>query len=225
MTYNKTVMFRKYEKTYRIVVPEYDIKGKRMLSAEETKYLLGGQVIIEEKFDGANTGIIRHKNGFHLQKRGSLVSTSEHAQFQYFHNWASYQNYDKCMSIPKGYIVYGELMYAVHNLYYDRLPDYFIVFDVWNGKVFLNRKDKEKFCQKHGFAITPLIFKGYTDINSLVDMMPTKSSFGDEIEGFVVKKYTKKGIYVRGKVVRPEFIKGIGEHWTKSALKINKVIK
>ena len=109
-------------------------------------------------------------------------------------------------------------MYAVHNLYYDKLPSYFIVFDVWNGQVFLNRKKKEMFCQKHGFTVTPLIFEGYTDISSLVSLMPSKSSFGDEIEGFVVKKYTKKGLYVRGKVVRPEFIKNIGEHWTRRSV-------
>jgi ATP-dependent RNA circularization protein (DNA/RNA ligase family) len=97
-------MFRKYEKTYHM-----DASGKFCLSKSDISDLLNGEVIVEEKMDGANVGIIRHKNGFHLQKRGSLVGQSEHEQFGFFHNWANYQNFDKIMNLPKGYTVYGEL--------------------------------------------------------------------------------------------------------------------
>ena len=55
-------MFRKYEKTYRILVPQIDVKGKHYLSKKEVKKLLGGNVTIMEKLDGANVGIIRHKD-------------------------------------------------------------------------------------------------------------------------------------------------------------------
>lgn len=220
-------MFRKYEKTYRIKIPQFNVKGKFHLSKDELRHLLNGKVVVEEKLDGANTGIIRHKTGFHLQKRGSLVSTSEHEQFQFFHNWASYQNYNKLMKLPQGYTVYGELMYAVHSLYYDRLPDWFLVFDVWNKRKdkWMNQRDRESFCNDHDLHMVPKIYEGHLTVQELFDIIPKKSAFGDEAEGVVVKRYNKKG-YIRGKLVRPEFIKRIeeGEHWSKYNIKTNKII-
>ena len=221
-------MFRKYPKTFRIPVPQFNIGSKRVLSRKEIKELLNGYVTIEEKLDGANTGIIRHKGGFHLQKRGSLVGTSEHEQFQFFHNWANYQNYDKIMGLPKGFIVYGELMFAVHSLFYDRLPDYFIVFEVWNGKRYLSRDERAVFCQEHGFFQVPLIAEGYFTVDELGGMIPDKSAFGDKAEGFVVKRYRKKQKErLFGKVVKPEFIKNINEsdHWTKYNIRRNQLEK
>ena len=115
-------MFRKYEKTYRIPVPEFSVKGKHYLNKKDVRLLLNSKVDIEEKLDGANTGVVRHKKGFTLQKRGSLVSTSEHEQFNYFHSWAN-TNYSNLMAIPKNYTVYTEVLYSVHCIYYNNLPD------------------------------------------------------------------------------------------------------
>lgn len=220
-------MFRKYEKTYRIIVPQVNLPGKLSLSKDEANSLLNGEVIVEEKLDGANTGIIRHKQGFSLQKRGSLVGQSEHAQFQYFHNWSSYQNYDKLMNLPNGFIVYGELMYACHTVYYDELPDYFLVFDIINTKKerWMDRDERDDFCNQYKLHQVPLINKGYFHLDELYGMIPDKSNFGNEpAEGIVIKRYTKKG-YIRTKLVRPEFVKRLeeNEHWIHSSLKVNKL--
>lgn len=139
-------MFRHYEKTFRILVPGYLQKGKHFLTKEEVKRLLGGRVVVEEKFDGANIGIIRHKTGFTLQKKGSLVAQSEHAQFNYFWSW-SRDYYGQLMQMPQGYVLYGELLYAVHTIFYDRLPDLVLIFEVWDGTNYLKRRAKEEFCQ------------------------------------------------------------------------------
>ena len=69
-------MFLKYPKIYRILVPQVNVKGKHFLSDKDTKRLLDGNVTLLEKLDGANVGIIKTKDGFKLQKRGSLVDTS-----------------------------------------------------------------------------------------------------------------------------------------------------
>ena len=220
-------MFKKYDKTYRIIVPQINVKGKLYLPKDEVKLLLGSDVIIEEKLDGANTGIIRHKNGIHLQKRGSLVSTSEHEQFQFFHNWAMYQNREKLMKLPKNYIIYGELMYAIHTVYYNELPDYFLVFDVWDGNKFLKYNDRNDFCIKYDLKQVPFIQKGFFNIDELYDLIPTKSAYGNEAaEGIVIKKYNKKG-YIRAKLVREEFVKKVddSEHWMHKQLKKNMLKK
>lgn len=219
-------MFRKYEKTYRINIPEITVKGKFFLSKKDAKKLLAGWTIVEEKLDGANIGIIKHKGKFHLQKRGSLVAQSEHAQYGYLYNWAYHQNYDKLLGIPDSYIVYGELMYSVHNIFYDSLPDYVIVIDVWNGKNYLNREQKEEFCEKHDLAICPLVDEGRFRVGDLFSLIPKKSAFGERIEGIVVKKHRKKD-FMKGKIVLREFQKAIegGQHWMRKPMEKNIIKK
>lgn len=219
-------MFRKYEKTYRMpgLPDNLTAVGKYTLSGPDAKHLLNASVIVEEKIDGANSGIIRHKSGYHLQKRGSLVGQSEHEQFQFFHNWAA-KKYDNIMALPKGHIVYGELMFAVHHIQYDQLPDWFIVFDVWNGKRYLNRQEKEAFCLQFGFEVIHLIYEGQLLLNQIPGIFPKKSAYGERAEGMVIKRYRKDEM-LKAKVVDPVFVKEIQElgiHWRRQRLRKNVV--
>lgn len=213
-------MFRHYEKTFHL-----ENVAKRSLTKDEVAQLFNGEVIIEEKMDGANTGIIRHKKGFHLQKRGSLVGQSEHAQFGRFHNWASYQNYEKLMKLPVGVTVYGEWLYAVHSVFYDKLPDYFLVFDVWQNEKYLPYDERIKFCEEYGFHSVPLIARGHFTKETAEKLMPNESRYGSFAEGMVIKRYTKK-TYHRGKMVKEEFRKILEEsdHWIHGPLKENIVV-
>jgi hypothetical protein len=218
-------MFRKYEKTKRIDVPQATIKGKFFLCNKEVQKMLDGQITIEEKLDGANTGIIRHKRGYHLQKRGSLMGTGEHDQFTFMGNWARY-NEGKLLEIPMNWIVYTELMFARHLIHYDMLPSYVIVIDIWNGKKYIDRYEKEKFCSKLGLQIVPLLHYGYGTKSGLFHYTCEKSKFSssDSMEGAVIKNYKKQ---MRGKIVRPEFMKGVEEsdHWVKHAVKRNNLVE
>lgn len=219
-------MFIKYEKIYRIPIIEIPIGGKFCLSRKEIRLLLAGKVTIEEKIDGANVGIIRHKSGFTLQKRGSLVAQSEHEQFQYLYNWANRTKYDNIMAIPSGYLIYGEWCYAVHSIYYDRLPDYFLVFDILKDKrKWLDREERDNFCAKYELASVPLIAEGYFSITDLCDLIPKKSAYGDMAEGIVLKRYRKRE-YIRGKIVKPQFIKILeeSEHWAKYNIRKNRSV-
>jgi len=219
-------MFRKYEKTFRILVPQIDIKGKHYLSKKECQQLLNGKVTITEKMDGANVGIVRYRDTFHLQKRGSLVGDSEHAQFNFFKAW-SYQNYDKIMQIPKGTVLYGELMYAKHTIFYDRLPDYFLAF-AWLNKGsnrYYKWDEMKTLCDNIGFHTVPLLHQGYVDRMELFDMIPDVSNYGSTMaEGIVVWNH-KKGM--RGKVVRSEFQKFMDNegHWMNRPVTPNEIIK
>ncbi len=219
-------MFRKYEKTFRIPISQAKVRGKFYLSHKEVAALLRGNVVIEEKLDGANTGVVRHKKGFTLQKRGSLVGPSEHAQFNYLHSWANRDKYNQLMKIPVGYIIYTELLYAVHHIYYEELPDYVIIIDVWNGRKYLNRKEKERFCEKHDLVLAPLIAEGHFNKDELFGLIPLVSAYGKQIEGVVVKKYHRKNkLYKKGKIVLPDFFNALenSKHWTRNPYKRNKL--
>lgn len=217
-------MFRKYEKTYRIPVPQLDIKGKHFLSKKECKLLLGGKVCITEKVDGANVGIVRHKEGFHLQKRGSLVGPSEHEQFNFFKAWSN-NNYEKLLQLPKNIVLYGELMYAKHTVFYNKLPDYFLAFacaDKKSGE-YWKWKDLVQLCNNVGLYTVPVLYEGHIGRDELYELIPKQSTYGEETaEGLVVWNYKQN---IRGKVVRKEFMKNIGDdgHWMHKKLTINKL--
>jgi len=175
--------------------------------------------------DGANIGIIRHAGGLSLQKRNSLVGPSEHAQFDFFNDWALRQNYNKLMDLPLNLTLYGELMYAVHSIYYDSLPDYVLIFDVWDGKRFLSYPERKQLCDLFGLSSVPLVAEGSFTKEQVLKMVPKHSRYGESCEGIVIKRYAKN-IYRKAKVVRPEFIKAIEEsdHWTETAVRRNSVI-
>lgn len=219
-------MFRKYEKIYRVNLPDFPALHKRSISDKELKELLSGKVICEEKIDGANTAIIRTRDGFRLQKRDSLVDVSEHEQYNRFKAWCS-ENYDKIMQIPMGLIVYGEWCYAQHHIYYDRLPDYFLVFDIFSiqSKKFYSLDFRKIFCKNLGFAQVPIIAESVIlskkDISTYV---PKQSAYGDRAEGLIIKRYTKEKVF-RAKVIWPNFMKEVdeSEHWTKYNIRTNKL--
>lgn len=219
-------MFIKYPKTYRILVPEVDVKGKHYLSDEEVKLLLAGEVSIQEKIDGANVGIIRTKDGFRLQKRGGLVGESEHEQFGAFKAW-SQLNYDKLIQIPKDTVIFGEWCYATHTIFYNKLPDWFLAFALYNYKTdtYAKRDELVDFCISSGLCCVPEIARGHFKKTELFKLIPDVSNFGEEkSEGIVVWKM-KDGS--RGKLVRAEFVKDMenDEHWSKHNVKRNLVKK
>ena len=220
-------MFRKYEKTYRLSIPGFEVPGKFSLSDREVSELLSGKVIVEEKMDGANTGIIRFAESYRLQKRGSLVDTSEHEQFNRFKAWAS-EHYNNIMSIPPGYVVYGEFLYAQHHIFYDRLPDWFLVFDIFSisRRQYVNYEIRRAMCESAGLWMVPLIGVGhYTKEELGCVLLPKVSRYGDRAEGIVIKRYSKKK-YLRTKLVWPDFVKEVDEsdHWTKYNIRTNRVI-
>lgn len=210
-------MFRKYEKTSRIQNSAIKVSGKQTLSSKETQALLTGKIIVEEKIDGANTGIIGGKKDkpFSLQKRGSLIDISEHPQFGRFKAWTMHK-YSDLMKVKYPYIVYGEFMWATHHIYYDSLPDWFICFDIWNGKEYVNRKEKEKICSDLNVEVVHLLFEGYIDsVNDVVQYVygPSAYSSDHDREGVQIKNYKKQ---MRGKIVNPAFVKEVdedGTHW------------
>jgi len=209
-------MFRKYEKTYRLLVPQISTKGKHYLSDMDSSRLMAGNVVLLEKLDGANVGIIRHKDSFKLQKRGSLVDASEHYQFNFFKAWTQV-NYEKLMKVPKDTILYGELMICKHTIFYDKLPDYFIPFAWYDRKseVYYHYDELKYLCENIGLTPAPEIARGHFNRLDLFDKIPNPSNFGSEqAEGLVVWNY-KKGL--RGKIVREQFQKSMNKsgHWTR----------
>jgi hypothetical protein len=92
----------------------------------------GRTLVIEEKVDGANVGISFGERGdLRLQCRGHyLVGGPAEAQFHLLKTWAETHRGWLWEALGARRICYGEWMYAKHTVFYDRLPHYFLEFDV-----------------------------------------------------------------------------------------------
>lgn len=214
-------MFRKYEKTYRIPVPNVETGKKFLLKKKELQKLFTGKITITEKLDGANTGIIGTRDGFRLQKRGSLVDTSEHEQFNFFKSW-SMRNYNNLVKIPHGMIVYGELLRCVHHVKYDLLPDWFLVFGIFDrrSKRYYNWDEVIDVTTMLNLHTVPLIaqdvYMQRLEVGELFDEIQDSSALRTKgpMEGIVVWNFRKQ---MRGKIIRSEFTTEVNlePHWNR----------
>ena len=114
------------------------ISGSRLQTGDEdleivsVESLWGRQVVIEEKQDGANSGISFDADGkLHLQSRGHFLQGGpRELQFTLFKQWATTHADLLFLALSDRYIAYGEWMYSKHTVFYDALPHYWMEFDI-----------------------------------------------------------------------------------------------
>jgi hypothetical protein len=125
-------------------------------------------------------------------------------------------------SLVPGTIVYGELMFVCHKASYNKLPDWFLVFDVWNTKQYTPWSDTAALCSLLGLCTVPVISVGNFELHNLYGKIPYSSGYGKyPAEGIVVKNYARQ---LMGKIVKPSFTKNrCGS--TSSNLEYNEVVK
>jgi hypothetical protein len=90
--------------------------------------------VVQEKVDGANTGISFSEEGqLLLQSRGHyLRGGPRERQFDLLKQWAN-ENQNMLFDILEDkYVLFGEWMYAKHHIFYDALPHYFLGFDLYD---------------------------------------------------------------------------------------------
>lgn len=205
-------------------------KRKKCLSEDEVKNLLYGHITIEEKIDGGVVGLAYDGNT-HLAigKHTMIPDTTNSKGFYELNNWI-YSNYEKIQKIPIGWIVYGEWMRASHNILYNKLPDYFISFDVWNGHKYLDITNRSIFLYEIGFEEISIIHSG-TNLGIEDILFICEGKFGVSNKSRFSSTETFEGLVIKndnglvGKYVRKEFMSSTEEHWLKSPLIENKISK
>lgn len=108
--------------------------GDEDLSAVPFAELRGGNLVVEEKVDGANAGLSFADDGrLRLQSRGHyLTGGNREKHFAMFKQWAHAHQHRLRELLGTRYLVYGEWLYAKHTVFYDDLPHYFLEFDVFD---------------------------------------------------------------------------------------------
>lgn len=217
--------FFKFTSTYHL----FDCGGTvtrtdKVFSPDQGKKFYNEPVVIEEKVDGANIGFSLSKEGDILvQNRGNYITSSSHPQFKLLDRWLRQHEDALFELLIKGYILFGEWCYAKHTIRYDRLPDWFLAFDIWDihQRKFLSRQRRHQLLEPLHIAEVHMIGEFAVTRPKLEHMLlHTQSQYHDgPIEGLYMRLDGPEGYLIdRAKIVRPGFIQSIEEHWTKQTL-------
>jgi hypothetical protein len=129
----------------------------------------GVTVVIEEKVDGANTAISFAPDGqLRLQSRGHfLTGGGRERHFDLFKTWAETHQDGLRAALGTHRILYGEWLFAKHTVFYDRLPHYFVEFDVLDTRdeVFLSTERRQELLEGLPVVSAPVIFQGPAPAN------------------------------------------------------------
>lgn len=201
----------------------------KLLSPDEVAALLADDVVVEEKVDGANIGISTSEAGeLRVQNRGHyLEAEGAHPQFRPLWPWLAARESVLASALWPDLILFGEWCFAVHSVTYDRLPDWFLGFDVYDRArgSFRDTRHRDEFLAEVGLCGVPRLATGRFTLASLEELLPGRSRFGEESrEGVVVRRESGGLTENRAKLVRPEFAQAIDEHWSRAPLRRNSLI-
>jgi atypical dual specificity phosphatase len=206
-----------------------------VLSDNEIKEYLNCDLTFEEKVDGANLGISIDKDyNIVFQNRSHYVSSQTSTQFKTLDIWKEDNSGDLYKILkPNRHILYGEWCYAKHSIHYTSLPNYFLAFDIFDKfeNKFFSRAKFHETMAKTAISIVPDIanhvsFADKDELKkNLLEYLETKSQFNDGfVEGVYIRKDNGNYLERRCKLVRPDFIQGIKEHWSKMDVVKNVVL-
>lgn len=203
-------------------------RDDKVLSAAEAKALLASDVVVEEKLDGANLGFSLSAEGDLLaQNRGQYLAEPHAGQFARLPAWISLHRDALLDVLQPSLMVFGEWCAARHSLDYGALPDWFLVFDVYDRDAgrFWSSQRRNALAETAGLATVREVFRGQTTLPQLKQLVATASSrFRDgPMEGIVVRRESADWCEARAKLVRPDFTQAIATHWRKRTIEWNRL--
>lgn len=139
-------------------------------------------LVVEEKIDGANSGIsFAEDNKLLIQSRGHfLIGGTREKHFNLLKTWAMIHKTEFQRILGKRYIMYGEWMYAKHTVYYDLLPHYFMEFDIYDkqNQIFLSTKARQELLKENDFIHSvKVLYKGKINSFEKLKSFVNKSHF------------------------------------------------
>lgn len=201
-------------------------RDDKLLSPDEAAALLAGEVVIEEKVDGANIGFSTAADGtLRVQSRGSYLDRDHcHPQFRPLWTWLGAREAELAAALGRDRILFGEWCYAVHSVVYDRLPDWFLGFDVYDRTVdrFWDSARRDAVLRALHLHPVPSIARGQFTLAEITALLSSPSRVGGRaIEGVIVRREADGFTIARAKLVRREFTQAIDEHWSRGPLRRN----
>ncbi len=203
-------------------------RDDKVLSPNELAALLAGDVLVEEKLDGANVGLSLAPNGsLRAQNRGQYLAEPHAGQFARLPAWLAQHGEGLRTVLRPNLILFGEWCAARHSLEYAALPDWFLLFDVYdrNAGRFWSTPRRNAVASAAGLVTVPLVLQGTTTVTALKRLVTATSSNyrTGALEGVIIRRESPEWCEARAKLVRPDFTQAIDTHWRKRAIEWNRV--
>lgn len=205
-------------------------RDDKVLSLDEVEKLLAGDVVIEEKLDGANLGFSLGPDGtLRVQSRGQYLLPPFTGQFAQLGKWMDVHQDGLFDTLTESLIVFGEWCAARHSLAYDQLPDWWLMFDVYDrdAKRFWSTARRNKLAVALGVSLVPCLYQGRVTMAQLKGW-----AFGEtsrfrqgDAEGVVVRSEDAMWLQQRAKLVRANFTQAITQHWRHRVTEWNRVTR
>jgi hypothetical protein len=203
----------KYPRTYHLPFSEGRSSDDKVLSTLD--HFHGKEVVVTMKMDGENCSI--YSTGFHAR---SLDSRSHPSRFWVARFWSTIAS-----SIPDGWRICGENLYAQHSIPYSDLKSYFLGFSIWNSEnQCLSWDDTLEWFELIGIIPVQELYRGVFDERVLRNLVSTLDLERDE--GFVLRlassfAYNEFSRSV-AKWVRPAHVQS-DKHWMHREVVPNRV--
>ncbi len=146
------------------------IQGSRLQGDDEQKScvayrdLIGKYIVVEEKLDGANSGISFSEGAeLLLQSRGHyLHGGGRERQFNVLKRWSSAHENRLLELLSDRYLMFGEFMHKKHSVFYDRLPHWFLEFDIYDRRreCFLSTAARRDLIGDAPVLSVPVLYQG-----------------------------------------------------------------
>lgn len=211
--------FPKYPRTYHL-------SGSKGISdGIPFSAVLNHNLTIEEKVDGSCVGIAFNQDNLCLKHRNHEVIGPE---WDLLKKWIKDHEELFYDLLENKYIMYGEWLYATHTIHYDRLPHFFLEYDIFDlrNQCFLSTKRRQEMLKD-----TPIVsvktlnqgnFKSIKEIISLWGQSYYRNS--GPMEGLYLKVEDDIEVLNRYKFISKDFLDQIlssGSHWMERPLTKN----
>ncbi len=219
--------FFKFPSTPHLVtLGEVDIRGDKVMSEPEREIFLQHDLLIEEKVDGANLGISFDVEGdIRAQNRGAYLHLPGSGQWKKLGEWLVPRIDELFERLTNRYILFGEWCYAKHSVFYSRLPDWFLGFDIYDkqSNLFLSSGRRADFFTQMQIAQVPTIARGSFNLLDLKKLLSYSNLSDQLVEGLYLRFDNDDFLAQRAKLVRPAFIQAVEQHWSRTGITPNRL--
>ncbi len=203
-------------------------RDDKVLSPAAAARFLAGEIVVEEKVDGANLGISLGPDGrLRPQSRGNYLAPGKsHAQWNLLWPWLAEHREALEEGLRGGLILFGEWCYARHSVPYDALPDWFLAFDIFETRSgrFWSADRRNQWLQGREVVPIPEITRGRFSSRQVPSLLGRSRVGQVPMEGIYLRREREGWLEARAKVVSIAFKQQIEEHWTRHAVVPNRLV-
>lgn len=202
----------------------FDVRDDKVLTDDERRSFLAQPLHVEEKVDGENLGISSDGESLRFQARGSYVSPGGR-RFRGIESWILPRRRRIEDALGTRLILFGEWCAVEHSVRYDLLPDWFLLFDVYDRSAgrFWEIGLRDELALDLGLHVVPHLAAGHYDEEGLLALIGTSRVGHERMEGVVARAQDGGSAIGRAKLVRPDFVQQIDEHWMTTVRPLNQL--